>query len=227
MSSVASNADAMDRIYRWQVPIYDLTRKYYLVGRDRLIGELDPPPNGSILEIGCGTGRNLLAVANMHPQAELFGIDVSAVMLDAARSSVRALKSGSRVVFAQADAGSFDPLTLFGRQRFDRIFISYALSMIPGWRSALDRAIGALQPDGRLLIVDFGEMERLPGPVRFGFSKWLAAFSVERRVDLVRELAAKAARNGYVSHAESLLGGYAVYATVRKSPNDRTPAPLG
>ena len=56
------HGDLMDRLYRHQRHIYDLTRKYYLLGRDELIAELDPPPHGTVLEIGCGTGRNLLAV---------------------------------------------------------------------------------------------------------------------------------------------------------------------
>ena len=58
----ARHRDLMDRIYRHQRHIYDLTRKYYLLGRDELITALAPPGNGSVLEIGCGTGRNLLAV---------------------------------------------------------------------------------------------------------------------------------------------------------------------
>ena len=33
----------MDRIYRRQRHVYDLTRKYYLLGRDRLIADLDVP----------------------------------------------------------------------------------------------------------------------------------------------------------------------------------------
>jgi S-adenosylmethionine-diacylgycerolhomoserine-N-methlytransferase len=37
---MASHAQQMDAIYRWQRPIYDLTRKYYLFGRDGLIDGL-------------------------------------------------------------------------------------------------------------------------------------------------------------------------------------------
>ncbi|TIQ66810.1 MAG: SAM-dependent methyltransferase, partial [Mesorhizobium sp.] len=33
----------MDGVYRWQRHIYDLTRKYYLLGRDRLISGLEVP----------------------------------------------------------------------------------------------------------------------------------------------------------------------------------------
>ena len=57
----------MDRVYRDQRHIYDLTRKYYLLGRDGLIADLDVPAGGAVLEIGCGTGRNLIAVGKAWP----------------------------------------------------------------------------------------------------------------------------------------------------------------
>jgi S-adenosylmethionine-diacylgycerolhomoserine-N-methlytransferase len=46
----------MNRMYRWQRHIYDATRRYYLLGRDRLIAGLRPAAGQSVLEIGCGTG---------------------------------------------------------------------------------------------------------------------------------------------------------------------------
>ena len=78
----------MDRIYRRQRHFYDFTRKYYLLGRDRLIDDLAPPPDGRVLEIGCGTARNLVAAARAWPQAQLYGIDISAEMLGTARQIV-------------------------------------------------------------------------------------------------------------------------------------------
>ena len=49
-----SAAQHMDAIYRYQRYVYDATRKFYLLGRDRLITELAPPAGGSVLEIACG-----------------------------------------------------------------------------------------------------------------------------------------------------------------------------
>ena len=81
-------AGAMDAIYRHQRFIYDLTRRNYLFGRDQLIADLEPPAGGSVIEIGCGTARNLLCAAKLYPKAKFFGIDVSEEMLKTARTLV-------------------------------------------------------------------------------------------------------------------------------------------
>lgn len=59
------HASLMDGMYRYQRHIYDLTRKYYLLGRDSTIRNLDVPEGGTLLEVGCGTGRNM-AFAHRH-----------------------------------------------------------------------------------------------------------------------------------------------------------------
>jgi S-adenosylmethionine-diacylgycerolhomoserine-N-methlytransferase len=56
-------ADRMNGIYRYQRHIYDATRKWFLLGRGRLISRLDIAPGSRVLEVGCGTGRNLRAIA--------------------------------------------------------------------------------------------------------------------------------------------------------------------
>ena len=48
---------AMDKMYRHTRYIYDLTRKYYLFGRDKLIKELPVGATDHICEVGCGTAR--------------------------------------------------------------------------------------------------------------------------------------------------------------------------
>ena len=50
MSSLSS-AELMDRQYRFQRHIYDFTRTHYLFWRRRLIAELNPPDNGSVVEV--------------------------------------------------------------------------------------------------------------------------------------------------------------------------------
>ena len=81
----------MDGNYRWQRHIYDLTRRYYLFGRDRLLHVLAPEPGECILEAGCGTARNLLVLARHQPHARFFGLDASALMLETAEARVHSI----------------------------------------------------------------------------------------------------------------------------------------
>ncbi|MGC1579414.1 MAG: class I SAM-dependent methyltransferase [Beijerinckiaceae bacterium] len=208
----------MDRIYRRQRHIYDASRKFYLLGRDGLLAGLSPPPNGSVLEIGCGTGRNLIKLAKTYPDTFCHGLDVSAEMLDTAHRAVARAGLAHRVGLAKADATSFDPLALFGRASFDRIVISYALSMIPPWREALARAVDCLAPGGSLHIVDFGDQAGLPAPFRFALNRWLALFHVTPRETLAAELAQLAQAKGLHCNTVSRCGGYALCAVIGALP---------
>lgn len=205
------HAERMDRMYRYQRHVYDLTRKYYLLGRDRLIDELAVPENGALLEVGCGTGRNLLLAARRYPSAALHGLDISAEMLAQAERNFR---GRPLPVFRLADATSFSAGE-FGIAGFDRIMISYALSMIPDWESAIDAAIAALAPGGSLHIVDFGQQERLPAWFRRLLTAWLSRFHVTPRASLREALETRAAAAGASLRFETVGRGYAWIAVVR------------
>lgn len=206
----------MDRMYRRQRYIYDATRKFYLLGRDATIAELDARAGDGVLEIGCGTGRNLVKMARRYPGARFFGLDVSSEMLESARAAIARAGLESRVRVAQGDATSFNAALLFGRPSFERVMISYALSMIPPWREALTQAVDALAPGGSLHIVDFGDQAGLPSAFRAGLNRWLAAFDVTPRVTMRAELAALSASRGVRCEARDHLRGYAIRAVVEK-----------
>lgn len=171
-----SHSALMDRVYRGQRHIYDVTRKYYLFGRDTLIEGLDAQPGMRVLEIACGTGRNLAKIGRKWPGTQLYGLDISAEMLKNARKAV-----GEKAVLSEGDACSFHGTDLLGEPAFDRIVLSYALSMIPDWEGAFTHAASQLAPGGQLHIVDFGDLSGLPGPLERGLHTWLSKFHVETR----------------------------------------------
>lgn len=179
-SASADHARLMDAVYRRQRHVYDATRRFFLFGRDALIRQLDCAPGDAVLEIACGTGRNLFRIGTHWPDTALHGLDISAEMLRTAR-----LKLGDRAVLACGDATAFNPQELFGRSQFDRVIISYALSMIPDWQQALRHALELLAPRGELHIVDFGDFGGLPRLLRAGLRAWLSAFHVTPRAELV------------------------------------------
>lgn len=206
----------MDAIYRHQRHIYDVTRKYFLLGRDRLIADLDAGEGMTVLEAACGTGRNLIVAAGRYPKARFYGFDISTEMLKQARGNVDRAGLSGRIVLAQGDATEFDPQELFGVAAFDRIFLSYAVSMIPPWRAAIGEAARHLGPGGALHVVDFGQQEQLPGWFRAGLTAWLAKFHVEPREDLETVLAGTAKEAGASLTFDSLYRDYARYGVIRR-----------
>ncbi len=216
ISGGGTAAAHMDRIYRRQRFIYDATRRYYLFGRDRLIGGLQPHGEATVLEIGCGTGRNLAVAARRYPEALLYGLDVSEEMLRSARSSIARRGMDTRIALGAGDATAFDPAKLFGIASFDRIFFSYVLSMIPGWTDAVTHAAGLLAPGGFLSIVDFGDFSRYPALARHAQLAWLRRFSVTPIPDFESKISALASQRGLVSTTERLYRGYAILARLSR-----------
>jgi S-adenosylmethionine-diacylgycerolhomoserine-N-methlytransferase len=214
------HGQAMDRMYRFQRHIYDASRRYYLLGRDRLLDQLQPPHEGSILEIGCGTGRNLAGAATRYKHAKLFGIDISQEMLKSALTTMQRLHHGTPARFACVDATSFNPQLSLGQARFDRIYFSYALSMIPDWQAALRHATSMLAPDGELHIVDFGQSEALPKSFRKLLFRWLKAFDVSPRADMKSVIWQIAQELGTSTHFEACYCGYAWIAAIKPKRQD-------
>jgi S-adenosylmethionine-diacylgycerolhomoserine-N-methlytransferase len=207
----SSHAGLMDGMYRYQRHIYDLTRKYYLFGRDRTINHLNMPFGGSLLEVGCGTGRNLLYARRRFPTARLYGLDISQEMLISARGKFRGLSPMPD--FKVADATAFTAEE-FGTDGFDRIMISYALSMIPDWQAAIDAALDALNAGGELHIVDFGQQQTLPGFFRKGLQSWLRRFHVTPRAELQSVLEERCNRLGAKLTIDNIGRGYAFRAVI-------------
>lgn len=208
-------AGHMDGIYKYQRYIYDATRKYYLLGRDRMLDRLKPPPGARVLEIGCGTGRNLILAARRYPEARFYGFDISEVMLDTARASIERAGLTDRITVAQGDATNFDTQALFGEPHVERAFISYSLSMIPPWQAAIAEGVDALAPGGELHIVDFGQQEGWPRWFERLMAAWLKKFSVYPRADLEEELAKAASKAGATLEFEKLYRDYARAGVIR------------
>ena len=207
------HAGLMDRVYRRQRHLYDFTRKYYLFGRDRLIRDLRLAPGERLVEIGCGTGRNLIAIARAYPQARLYGLDASAAMLETASVQIQRAGLAHRIALAQGLAESFSPSD-FGEDAFENAVFSYSLSMIPDWRGALEAAQATLTEYGRLHVVDFGDLKGFPQPARRLMRSWLARFHVIPRTEFLDEIEAGMPPYGQL---QILPGRYAFLFCARRT----------
>lgn len=218
MSATIDHASLMDRVYRLQrrFGIYDATRKYYLLGRDEMLAGLNAPRGGTILEIGCGTGRNLVSAAELYPSARLFGVDISRQMLLACGKAVAGARIADRTRLAMADAVTFDAGKVFGRTSFDRVYMSYAVSMIPGWEQAIERAVELLAPGGELHIVDFGDLAGLPRWSERALAVWLQWYHVTPRRRLIHLCGELARQRDYRMEEQRLYRGFAWVCILRR-----------
>jgi S-adenosylmethionine-diacylgycerolhomoserine-N-methlytransferase len=204
----------MAAMYRHQRHVYDLTRKFFLFGRDRLIARLEVAAGDRVCEIGCGTARNLLALARRHPTARFFGLDASAPMLETAHRAIARAGLGDRIRLAHGLAEELDHHAMFGlAEPFDRVVFAYSLSMIPRWREALAQAAANLRPGGSLAIVDFGDQRGLPA----GFARSLQAFLARFDVHPRRDLAGHLPPDITDVSTTPLFGNYAITVTGRKA----------
>jgi len=215
-------AAAMDRMYRMTRHIYDVTRAYYLLGRDRMLAEVATGPTTGTLEVGCGTARNLVKLARRPAPGRLYGVDASREMLEtAARSIARARVPAAGlppIELRQGLAEELDAGRMFGRaEPFDTIFFSYCLSMVPTWAGAIEAALANLRPGGTLLIVDFWDQKELPSVFAAGLKKWLSLFHVHYRPE-VHDALVELGRSGRADvQFESVAKRYAYIATLRKN----------
>ena len=207
----------MDRVYGRQRHFYDLTRRYYLFGRDRLIRELELGPGASAVEIGCGTARNLIAIARRYPDARLFGLDASQAMLETANRAVARAGLSRQITLVQAYAESLSPQVFGERAEFDCAFFSYSLSMIPDWPRALGAANQALSPSGRLHIVDFGDFSGLGRIGTVAMLAWLRRFHVDPRAEILQVLERRAAEADHTLWVSA--GRYAFVWSARRFPD--------
>lgn len=209
--------EKMDRMYRYQRYFYDLTRKYYLLGRDKLIDEIMVEPGANVLEIGCGTGRNLILLAEKHPDARFFGLDASAAMLQTARQKIDARRDLKTIELRHALAGDFSFDRTFDlEKRFDSVFFSYAISIIPNWRQAFENALENTKPGRSVFIVDFYDQKNLPGWFRKLLKNWLKRFHVEYPENLIPYLEDLEKSGRGVLRVESICRSYAFIARFQK-----------
>ena len=105
---------------------------------------------GRVVDIHCGGGRWLIAMARRFPTLELVGIEFEADSAERARTNVAAANLSERVTIQNADVTALDM-----RADFDLAYFQYALHQLDDPIGALRSAWSALREGGRLLVLDW------------------------------------------------------------------------
>lgn len=139
--------------------------------RERTLGRLGDVDGATVLDVGCGTGRNLPSlVRRVGPEGRVIGLDASEGMLARARRRVESagwenvtLLRGDAVTLAPVDGG------------FDALVSVWCYGIVYDLPAALRRALAVLRPGGRLAIMDFGATRAEGGWARALYPLYAAA----------------------------------------------------
>lgn len=162
-------AERLQAFYAPQASRYDAFRARLLHGREELIGKLNFPRDGVVVELGGGTGSNIDRFGRRMQTLKRYTlVDLCPALLEQARSRAGVHRN---VELVEADVTRYQP-----SEPVDCVFFSYSLTMIDVWRDALANAISMLKPGGILGVVDFYVSSARPGDgyVRHaGWERWL------------------------------------------------------
>lgn len=167
MPKSGSHQQRLEGFYAGQAAHYDRFRERLLQGRAETVAALAdalPASGGTLVELGCGTGRNLAYLGARREQLwRAWGVDLSPSLLAQARQ-----RAWPEVQWIEADATTWRPPA-----PVDAVLCSYSLTMIPDWFAAVDNALAMLRPGGVFAVVDFcvprdGRLARTFWPWWFG-----------------------------------------------------------
>jgi SAM-dependent methyltransferase len=140
-------AEVFEAIERGSAPMYrhSLIRKW-IPAMPQVVAALEH--GGSALDVGCGSGRAVIAMAQAFPKARLFGYDGHAGSVERARANAKAAGVADRVTFDVVDCTNLPKAQWDFIATFDVVHDSVdPVGLIRSIR-------GALKPDGTYLMVE-------------------------------------------------------------------------
>lgn len=132
-------------------PIYNPTHGWMPKRRVARLA-LDLKPGDRVLDLACGTGLNfphLHKLVGEHGQ--VVGADLTPAMLDIARKMIEA-RGWKNIEVREADAANLP----FPDASFDKVIITFALSIIPEYARAIEEVQRVLVPGGRFVALEMG-----------------------------------------------------------------------
>lgn len=223
MSAITSASS--QRWYRRIAPVYDaICRPLYARARRRGIAELELVGGETVLDLCCGTGLNLPALAQQIGTAgQLVGVDFTPAMLR--RAEQRRWQCPAPTTLLEMDARELNlaDWEQRGLRRPHAVLCSFGLAVTPAWREVFARSWDLLAPGGRYVVVDTqafpGRWRRALNPLAVPISNWLGHAELRRPTAALLD-------DGEARRSHLHLAGY-VHVTAATKPVTPPGAPSG
>ncbi len=136
-----------EQVYRRLAPFYDVIYGATLQpGRRRAMARLAPGAGESILEVGVGTGMDLVE----YPRdCRIVAIDLSAPMIKRAQDRLRR-HGTAHVTLCRMDASRL----AFADSTFDAVYAPYLINVVPDPVAVAREMLRVCRPQGRLVLLN-------------------------------------------------------------------------
>lgn len=206
----------------WLTSLYDPLLRWGLqeeTFKRHLIRQTQIKPDDRVLDLGCGTGTLTILIKQMHPEAEVVGLDGDSQVLKIARA--KAAKAGANIALHQGMAFQLP----YPDHTFDRVLSSLVLHHLTtdNKQRTIREVCRVLRPGGELHVVDFGKPYNAYTHLLALFLRW---FDFEEAGDNVRGLLPEMFREANLVDVQELaryttvVGGLSLYRA-RKTVHHR------
>jgi len=146
--------------YDWLTSFYDPLLRWTLreeTFKRQLIRQANIASNHRVLDVGCGTATLTLLIKQLHPRAEVVGLDGDAKTLGLARNKIA--KTGLEIELVQGLSYKMN----FPEASFDRVLSSLVFHHLTAEnkRRTLGEIFRVLKPGGALHVADWGKAQNL------------------------------------------------------------------
>lgn len=133
----------------WNPQLYNRFRRYRAEPFLEIIGRLELGAEERIVDLGCGSGENTVALARRTACGHVLGIDASPTMIEAAGALRQTLEPAvrERLRFALGDIRDFRV-----RGEYSVVFSNAAFQWVPDHRAIFTSCFEALAAGGRLVV---------------------------------------------------------------------------
>lgn len=150
-----SGTPVRDRPDRYRAAIERLTYQDIAVFFQEVLGALpqlvaDLARGGRVIDVHCGGGRWLMAMARRFGSLELIGIESELDSVDRARAAIATAGLSDRIRIEAAD-----PTSVADAGPADLVYLQYALHLLPDPVDVLRASWRSVRPGGRIVVLDW------------------------------------------------------------------------
>ena len=145
--NICSHEDKLNQFYKSQAALYDAYRQNMLHGKKKLIPSIPFNNDDTLLILAGGTGDILDHMPYANKFKKIVLVDLCGELLKVAKEKRGSIQNFNIV--------HHDATTFISEEKFDKIIITYSLTMIPSWMKAVDIIKKNLKYGGYLGVSDF------------------------------------------------------------------------